>query len=70
MGRTRLTDAELAAQIAASISLEAADMSRGTKAQYDYWMNMAQHANDRTRLMMIDRDVTMFRRTERGSMGQ
>lgn len=68
MGHVRPTDTETAAQIGASIALDAADMSRGDEQTYSYWLGVASAANDRTRLMMMDRGVDMLTRARRGEM--
>lgn len=69
MARVRLTDTERAAQIGASVALECADACRDSRDEYNYWMDAARAANDRTRMMMIERGVDVFVRSKRGGIG-
>lgn len=54
-------------QVGATSALGLADACRDDREAHMYWIRAALTANERTRIAMIERGVTMFTRTERAA---
>lgn len=66
MPRIRRTLDEVNAQITATSALQLADKNRNDPVEYRVWIEAAISANQRTRISMNDRGVTLYTPSNRG----